>query len=138
MTSFNDLVGTAYFSFANAMMAPKVPEPRWINFYGAPVSVEYGEAKNNMNRYPAKASHYRGRMLYTMRKVKAREQDPVAPHLVHARTLPDPTVVVYHLRVSLIAAAEVPQLHDMLGLTLILTLTLTLTLLTLTQGASTL
>jgi hypothetical protein len=114
MASYNDLVGTAYFSFGNAPEG-KPPEARWVNFYGAPVSVEYGEAKNDMNRYPAMASHYRGRMLYTMRKVKARDSDPVAPHLVHARTLPEPKPIRYTLRVSLITAAEIPQLYTHLG-----------------------
>ncbi|GBG24784.1 Fer-1-like protein 4 [Hondaea fermentalgiana] len=126
--SSNDLVSTLLVNYQDVIRStPRFPRkggivPRWYMLYGAPrKSGLFGnEDAEEMNRNPAKASAYRGRILLSFRNYVDREdsEEPETIHKKHIRSIKRslvPPTRPYVLRFWAIAGSSIPRTQGAIG-----------------------
>jgi hypothetical protein len=117
--SGNDCVAHTYLNFKEIPLTTHTPIARYYNLYGAPLSVEgklleaFNTVKDDMNKFPEKATTYRGKLLISARldENEDGEKDERPSSFPIKTKLPakkKPAKSVYRLHAHIIAGSEIP------------------------------
>lgn len=118
LTSPNERIGSVHLDFKDVSRAGATGTgPRWHNVYGPPKGCS-GKHTKHMKLFPGDATHYRGRLLVSMREdPDEKDKHPEKNHKKRIKSLRThllPKERRFILRALVISGADIPHEHSMM------------------------